>query len=200
MKPAPENAELKEAGMSYLLSFAAWIAYAILGSISSWRTGVEVALIIQAVLVVDLMRKGELDILSVGTLIFFGAMTILALTSPHTSAHKYIPAISAGALAVIAGASLLVDRPFTMEIAKRTTPESLWSHPRFIKTNRFLTAVWAASFACSAIVSALLIALVHSYTVPLVIVQVAGFVVPFRITQSTVAKARARAAEHGIVM
>jgi transposase len=87
------------------------------------------------VLARSLIRKHQLDLLS-------------------------IPALSTGALAAIALVSLLAAKPFTLAIVRRTTPEALWSRPEFISLNRFLTSVWAASFAAAAIACALVIDLV----------------------------------------
>jgi hypothetical protein len=186
--------------VNYLLSFSAWIAYAVVGSISSWRTGVIVALVVQALVTLSLARKRQLDLLSIGTLIFFAAMSAIALAAPHSSIHKWIPAISAGALAVIAGGSLAVGKPFTLEIAKRTTAEAVWERPEFLQVNRFLTSVWTASFCASAVACALLIDLISNHTVVVLIAQIAAFVIPMRVTQETVKRAKTRAAAHGVVV
>jgi hypothetical protein len=149
---------------------------------------------------IALLRKRQLDPLSIGTLIFFAAMSAIALASPHSSVHKWIPALSPGALALISGLSLVAGRPFTLEIAKRTTPESAWSLPQFIQINTFLTRVWTASFTGSAIVCAIFIGEIKSHSVLVLIAQIAGFVIPFHVTQKTVAAAKARAAAAGIAV
>src|SRR6202008_711876 len=97
------------------------------------------ALVVQLVLAASLLRRRELDALSVGTLAFFGAMSGIAVVSPHSALHRWIAALSAGALAVIALASLIVRQPFTLAIARRSTPAELWDHPEFIRLNRFIT-------------------------------------------------------------
>jgi hypothetical protein len=121
--------------VEYVLSFSPWIAFAVFSSAVNWRVGVIVAFVTQAVLARSLIRKHQLDLLS-------------------------IPALSTGALAAIALVSLLAAKPFTLAIVRRTTPEALWSRPEFISLNRFLTSVWAASFAAAAIACALVIDLV----------------------------------------
>ena len=185
--------------MTYLVSFSPWIAYAILSSAANWRVGVIVAAVLQAVLALSLIRRRQLDVLSVGTLTFFAAMSAIALIAPHSTIHRWIPALSAGALAVIAITSLLVGRPFTLAIARRTAPRAVWGHPEFLRLNRFLTSVWGASFACSAVASALLIGLADSGSGPVIAVNVAGFVVPLYITHKTVGRAQARAEAAGLV-
>jgi hypothetical protein len=183
--------------VSYVIGFSPWITYGVLSSVANWRTGVIAAFALQAVLTVALARRRQLDLLSVGALLFFGVMTVIAIAAPHSSVHRWMPALAPGALALIAGVSLLVGRPFTLAFAKRTTPRELWSHPRFIAINRFLTAVWTASFAASAVVCAVLIGAGDSSSVG--IVNVVAFVVSLVVTHRTVARAqaaRAQAAAH----
>ena len=96
--------------MAYALSFSPWITYGAVSASLTWRAGVYAALIVQVALAASLSRRRELDALSVGTLAFFGAMTGVALASPHDAIHRWIAALSAGALAVIALASFAVAR------------------------------------------------------------------------------------------
>jgi hypothetical protein len=185
--------------MSYVLGFSPWLGYAPLSSVASWRDAVIAALLVQAVLAVSLIRKRQLEVLSVGTLMFFAAMSLVALISPGSAVHRWIPALSAGALAVIAGTSLIAGRPFTLAIARRSAPRAIWAHPEFIDLNRFLTSVWAAGFASSAIASGLLIGLVKNDTDPLVLANVAGFLIPLLITRAAVRNAEARAVTAGLL-
>jgi hypothetical protein len=185
--------------VEYIVSFSPWIAYGAVASVLDWRAGAICAAVVQAVVAVSLIRKQELDVLSIGTLIFFGALSAIALISPHSPIHRWIPALSAGGLAVIAATSLLVGEPFTLAIARRTTPTELWTHPEFIRLNRFLTSVWAASFASAAIASTLLIALAKNETSLVIIANVVAVVTAFAVTRRTVRKAEARAAEAGLI-
>lgn len=192
--PGPTGAILE-----YLVNFFPWIAFGVFSAAVSWRVGVSVAFVVQLALALSLIRKHQLDLLSIGTLIFFGAMTGIGLISPHSSVHRWIPALSAGALAVISISSLLAARPFTLAIARRRTPEALWSRPEFISLNHFLTSVWAASFTAAAIAGALLIGLVKNNTGPVVIANVVALLGAFYITRKAVKSAQARAAAAGLM-
>jgi hypothetical protein len=185
--------------VEYVIGFCPWIAFGVVSSFADWRAGVFAALIVQALLAVSLKRRGQLDVLSIGTLAFFGAMSAIALISPHSSVHRWLTALSAGALGAIAVSSLLVGQPFTLSIARRSTPESLWAHPEFIRINRFISSVWATSFVALAVSSALLIDLVKSDSAPLVIVNVAAVGTAFYITRRTIKRAQARAAAAGLM-
>jgi hypothetical protein len=74
--------------VEYVLGFLPWIAFGVVSSLADWRAGVFAALIVQVPLAVSLKRRNQLDALSIGTLAFFGAMSAIALVSPHSSVHR----------------------------------------------------------------------------------------------------------------
>lgn len=185
--------------MEYLLGFSPWIAYGAFSAAASWRVGVIAAALVQAALATALARRRQLDVLAVGTLAFFASMSVLALAAPHSSIHRWLAAISAGALAAIAITSLLVGRPFTLAIARRTTPEALWEHAEFLHINRFVTAVWASAFTASAVACALVIEFVKNDAAPIVLANAAALLAAFYVTRRTIKCAQARAAVAGLV-
>jgi hypothetical protein len=178
--------------VTYLRSFAPWILYAALSSVD-WRIGVCVAAVAAGVLAVDQRRKHDLDLLTGVTFVFFVVMAVIALVSPHSGLHRYTPALSAATLAVIAFGSLAFKQPFTLSIARRTTPEQFWHTPLFLHINTVITTVWACSFATSAVVSSLVIHADLNSSVPLIVVQVAGFGVPAVFTRRYTEQQRAAA-------
>ena len=99
---------------------------------------------------------------------FFAAMTGVALASPHAAIHRWMAALSAGALAAIALASLIIRQPFTLAIARRSTPAELWDHPEFIRLNRFITSVWTIGFLAAAAGCSLAIALLRDDTAAII--------------------------------
>lgn len=177
--------------MTYLRSFAPWILYAVLSSFD-WRVGVCAAAVVGGVLVVRQRRVHDLDLLTVVTFVFFLVMAVIALVSPHSGLHHWTPALSAATLAVIVWVSLAVRQPFTLAIARRTTPEEFWHTPLFLHINDVLTAVWAASFTASAIASALIIH-ASSGSAWVIVVQIAGFVVPAVFTERYTKRKRTQA-------
>jgi hypothetical protein len=166
--------------MSYLRTFAPWIVYAAIPS-ANWNWGALAALLVSLLVVAQQTSAGrtlDAQIIEIGSAVFFAAITVLAFADPHTALHPYAPALSSTALAVIAGASLAAGRPFTLGIAKQTTPREFWDQPLFIRTNVIITAVWTASFVIGAITLA---AVAHDSTVRTV-VQIAAFVAPATFT------------------
>jgi hypothetical protein len=179
--------------MSYLRTFAPWIVYAIIPS-SHWNWAALIALVLSIGLIAQQTRTGrtlDAQIIEIGSAVFFAVITVVAFAAPDSGLHPYTPALSSATLALIAGASLALRKPFTLGIAKQTTPREFWEQPLFVRTNVIITAVWAASFAVAAVILA---ALAHSDSTVRTLVQVAGFVVPMVFTLRYVAHIQAKAA------
>jgi hypothetical protein len=179
--------------MSYLRTFAPWIAFSVFPA-SDWQWGALVALAISVVGIARQTRSGlplDAQIIEIGSAAFFAAVAVLAFADPHTVLHAYSNSLSSGALGLIAGVSLALRKPFTLGIAKRSVPREHWDSPLFIRTNMIITAAWTASFLVGCV---LLAFLAHSSVLIVTIVQVAAFVVPLVFTIRYVARARGRAA------
>jgi hypothetical protein len=176
----------------YLKSFAPWIAYAVGSAIGDWRYGAAAGLATGVVVLVQQHRGRGVELLTAVTTAFFAVVLPLAVADPGAGIHQYMAALSLGTLGAAATASLLVRKPFTLAIARQSTPPELWDNPLFLRVNVVITSVWAASFVVTAVVCA---ALAHQYpdVVPLwVTAQVIGFVVPARFTCTYPDRVRAR--------
>jgi len=177
--------------MSYLRTFAPWIVFAVFPT-NEWQWAALVALAVCVVGITRQVKSGvplDAQIIEVGSAAFFAALTALAFADPHTALRPYTPALASGALGLIAGLSLAVRRPFTLGIAKRTTPREHWNSPLFIRTNVIITAAWTASFLIGCVILAVL---AHSSPYVVGAVQVAAFAIPLVFTVRYVARARAR--------
>ena len=166
----------------YLKSFAPWLAYALAAAIGDWRTGAAAGVATGVVLIATRRAEHGVDLLTTVTVVFLGVIGVLAVWRPRSPLRGYMAALSLGTLALAAGLSLWLRRPFTLSIARRTTPEALWAHPVFIRTNEVITAVWAASFAVTALACAAL-SRTHGASWPVVATQVTGFLVPAAFTR-----------------
>jgi hypothetical protein len=178
--------------MSYLRTFAPWIVYAVVPS-AHWQWAALIAFGISAVTITQQTRAGlriEAQIIDIGSAIFFAALTVLAFADPNTALHPYSPAISSGVLALIAGISLAARVPFTLGIAKQTTPPELWEHPVFVRTAYIITAAWTASFAIGCLA---LVILAHASSTVRTCTQVAAFVIPVVFTIRYVAYIQGKA-------
>jgi hypothetical protein len=183
--------------MSYLRTFLPWIVFAVLPS-GSWQWAALAALVVAVAVIAQQVRAGVgLDalIIELGSAVFFAVLAAVAFADPHSGVHDYSAALSSGTLAVIAGISLAVGRPFTLGIAKRTTPREVWGLKPFIRTNVVITAVWTAAFALTAVVLALVAHAGHGHSASAVVIQIAGFVVPMVFTVRYVAHVQAKAGQ-----
>lgn len=181
--------------MSYLRTFLPWIVFAVLPS-GQWQWGALAALVVAVALTVQQRRSGAgLDalIIEVGSAAFFAILAVIAFADPHSAVHDYSAAASSGTLAVVAGVSLAIGKPFTLGIAKRTTPSELWDLKPFIRTNVVITAVWTAAFAVTAVVLAVVAHAGNAHSTTATVIQVAGFVIPMVFTVRYVAAVQAKA-------
>ncbi|MEU9008700.1 hypothetical protein AB0D12_02710 [Streptomyces sp. NPDC048479] len=182
--------------MSYLRTFLPWIVFAVTPS-GDWQWAALAALVIAVAVIAEQVRSGvafDALIIEAGSAVFFAVLAVIAFAHHDSDVHNYSAALSAGTLAVIAGVSLAIGRPFTLGIAKRTTPREVWGLTAFIRVNVVITAVWTAAFVLTAVVLAVLEHGGHAHSTAATIVQIAGFVVPMLFTVRYVAHVQAKAA------
>jgi hypothetical protein len=185
--------------MSYLRTFLPWIVFAVIPS-GDWQWGALAALVVAVGIIVQEKRSGagfDALVIEAGSAVFFAVLAAIAFADPHSGVHDYSAALSSGTLAVIAGLSLTVGRPFTLGIAKRTTPRELWGLKPFIRVNVVITSVWTAAFALTAVVLAVLAHSGSAHSTPATVVQIAGFAVPMLFTVRYVAHVQAKARAAG---
>jgi hypothetical protein len=186
--------------VSYLRAFLPWIVFAVIPG-SQWQWAALIAVVISAVGIARQTAAGlplDAQIIELGSAAYFAALAALAFTDPHTALHAYTASLASGALGLIGLVSLALRKPFTLGVAKQSTPRELWDHPVFVRVNVVITSVWTASFVVGC---AALAVLAHSSVLARSIVQTAAFAVPLvftlRYVASAQAKARARAEAHG---
>ncbi|MFJ5550829.1 hypothetical protein [Streptomyces sp. NPDC093225] len=180
--------------MSYVRTFLPWIVFAVFPS-AQWQWASLAALVVAVALVVQQRRAGtgfDALVVELGSAAFFAALAAVALADPHSAVHSYSAALSSAVLALIAGVSLLVGRPFTLGIAKRTTPREVWGLKPFRRANTVITTIWTAAFAGTAAVLALLAHAGQGHSTTATLVQVAGFALPMLFTVRHVAAAATR--------
>jgi hypothetical protein len=181
--------------MSYLRTFLPWILFAVLPS-GSWQWAALVAVAVAVAVVAGQVRAGagpDALIIEIGSAAFFAVLAVIAFADPHSGLHAYTGALSSGTLAVIAGASLALGKPFTLGIAKRGTPREFWDAKPFLRVNTVITSVWTAAFAVTALVLAAVAHAGDARSALAVVLQIAGFAVPLVFTVRYVARVRARA-------
>ena len=106
------------------------------------------------------------------------------MADPGTGLHRFTPALSLAVLGVVALASLVRGEPFTLVIARRSTPPEVWDLPAFVTANVAITRVWAASFLATAAVCALVLTVAPDATGVWVAAEMVGFAVPVAYTDA----------------
>ncbi|CAG2153558.1 hypothetical protein LMG31506_04842 [Cupriavidus yeoncheonensis] len=92
-------------------------------------------------------RRESLKVLEAGSLLLFaGLLAYTVLAAPHWTVATVRLAVDSGLLAIVV-ASLLINKPFTLQYARERVPAELWQSPRFLAVNRHITLAWAAALA-----------------------------------------------------
>lgn len=179
--------------MRQLRGFLPWIAYPVAAALVDWRVAAATALAVAVMALLASVRSADTNMFGVAAVVFFAALTGFAFVYPTSDLHRFVGALTPAALAVAALVSIAIGQPFTVPFAKRVAPREFWDTPMFMHINVVLSAVWATSFAAMATVIALVLALHPEAGGIIVIAQIAGFVIPMRISRSYPASVRARA-------
>ena len=185
--------------MSYLRGFVPWIVYAALSSFG-WQWGALAALIVGVRLLLQDRRAGvagDALILETSTVVYFAALGVFAFSEPHSALQHYGGVLSFSWLALTAWGTLAIRRPFTLGIARRTTPQEFWDTPQFLQINTVITTAWASAFVVSAIAVAGCDA-AHAGTLAATACQVVGFAVPAVFTSRYPRVVQARYAAQGL--
>ncbi len=181
--------------MNYLRGFMPWIVFSVL-SLIGWQWGAAAALAGSVLLLMSSRRAGmgiDAQVLDLGTICYFGALTLYAFADPRSPLQQYDGALSSAWLALIAWASLAVRRPFTLGIARRRTPPEFWNTREFLRANVIITLVWTISFTCIA-VAAFACDAANASILFRIAYQLVGFGVPAYFTHWYSAQMRARRA------
>jgi hypothetical protein len=139
--------------MKLLIRFSPFLLFVLLGRFVDWRLGVAAGLA-ASIVVILVGRPRRIGVISGAMLGFFAAASLLALVAPHTGVHPYLHAVSAGWFALVAGVSILVGHPFTLDFSKDQVPPEVAASPRFLAANRAISAMWALGFAVIAAATA----------------------------------------------
>ncbi|GHJ35029.1 hypothetical protein [Streptomyces sp. TS71-3] len=165
--------------MNYLRGFVPWIAFAAV-SAAGWQWGALAGLVLGLVVFLATRRAGvpaDALILEISTVSYFVLLTAFAFAVPDSPVAGYCGALSFSWLALTAWGTLGARRPFTLGIARRSTPREFWETPQFLRINNVITLVWATAFVLTAAAVAACDAL-HAGTGAQIACQVVGFAVP----------------------
>jgi hypothetical protein len=181
----------------YARGFVPWIIFACFPQ-SQIATGALTALIVAAFLGLQDLRRGiapDALVLEISTVAYFALLTIAAHVSNGPGLGHWSGVLAFSWLALTAWVTLAIRHPFTLGIARKTTPREYWHNPVFLRINVVITLVWATAFTITALAIAASHGLGLSKPVEYVF-QVLGFAIPaiFTARYPKIAQARAVAA------
>ncbi|MEU5263523.1 hypothetical protein [Amycolatopsis sp. NPDC021455] len=182
--------------MNYLKSLLPWIAFAVVATQFDWRWSGLTGLVVSAALLLLARREGrkaDTLIIEWSGFVFFVLLTAVALAFPASPLKTYTGALTDAWLSLTAWGSLAIGKPFTLGIARTTTPEKFWDNPVFKRINVILTTAWALSFTVGGLAGIALLNYAPHATFALITLKVLGFGVPVAFTILYPRKARARA-------
>lgn len=134
--------------MSMLISFAPFIAFAILSRMVAMTTALSVAAALAVLLMLyERLHHGHaFKILDIGVALLFGGLCGLLLISPaQWGAAEVGMWVDSGLVAIVA-ISMLVRQPFTLQYAREQVPAEVAAHPQFRQVNYVITSVWGLGF------------------------------------------------------
>jgi hypothetical protein len=177
--------------LGYLRGFAPWLIFAAVAAFD-WRLGVLAGLATAVATTLYARRRQPVDalLLDLGAVVFFAVLAVIGLVDAHSPVAGWVAPLSLAWLALIAWVSLAVRRPFTLGIARQSTPREMWTNPVFYRVNATITAVWAATFTAISIATAV-VHLTHAGTVATLAVY-AGYLIPVVFTRRYPSIVRAR--------
>jgi hypothetical protein len=136
-------------GLGLYVALVPWVVFTALVAHSSLKLGSVAALVVSAVVALPGLRSGKPKLLELGAVATFAGFVLVAFAADATTGHdiaRYARGIAAGALALLAFASLLFV-PFTEQYARDKAPKAVWGTPRFKAVNHKLTTMWGLIFA-----------------------------------------------------
>jgi hypothetical protein len=138
------------------VGFAPWILLSVLDGAGR----VVLASALACTLAVVICATGAIaetspKLLDLAAIVFFAGLTVVAAVSGHAASHwlgLWSAELSNAAIAVIAGLSIALRSPFTLQYAREMTDREDWETPLFVRINYVIAAVWTVVFLLIAIV------------------------------------------------
>ncbi len=127
------------------VSFVPWIIYWVICGAES-KIGMFFPFIASLIITIPQVLKKRCNLLDLATLAYF---TLVAVAPFFGKGGFFLGRggfISYALLFSVSLTSLLIKKPFTLEIAKRAYPESYWKDEIFIMVNVVITTVWTGIF------------------------------------------------------
>lgn len=130
-----------------LLSFIPWFLFWVLLSMRKPEPAALSGFFCTLIFILIEKVKGRsVKILNIGTLVFFLALSVLALFTELEWFGHWVSLWSNLSLTLIALVSIVIGKPFTIQYAKEQAPQEVWNSPKFLRVNYIISWVWFSAF------------------------------------------------------
>jgi len=143
-------------GMLYLLvSFVPWVVYWVLCGMGN-EFGIVISLAISLLLIIPQIRKRDFNLMDLTSILYFSIATVGRFIFNLNTFVEGSGFLGYSALFLMAGFSLIVKQPYTLQCSKRDYPEIYWKDKSFLAINNIITVAWAGVFLVNAAIFLLL--------------------------------------------
>ena len=137
---------MKIPGMLYIfLSFTPWIVYWILCGLGI-TFGIVISLIISLCLITPQVYRRSFNLMDVASIIYFSIAFIGTYVFDMKVFIEESGFIGYLALTLMALISLIIKRPFTLQVSKRDYPKIYWNSKWFLLVDNLITSIWCMIF------------------------------------------------------
>jgi hypothetical protein len=132
--------------LKILLGFFPWILFGIMAGSSLARLELALAVALAATVALGVKQLRQGYFLTWGSLLFFLVSFILVAFLKNLWVVEHMDRLVPATLVAIAWGSIIAGRPFTLQYARESVPETYWQTPQFIHTGYLTAIVWGILF------------------------------------------------------
>lgn len=135
--------------LALLISFAPWLLFKVVVGLplAAPLVMLKVALALSTAVSLYQARKSTVrGFIFWGTMGFFAFSFVFVVLLSNPWAIEHLSLLSQLTMNAMAWGSMICRRPFTMDYAKQYVPSQFWNHPRFLRKNYVITAIWGGYF------------------------------------------------------
>lgn len=127
------------------ISFVPWIIYWVLSDIDN-PIGITLGLLLTAILLVPQIINRDFNFMDIVSLLYF-SIAFLGWQLFHIDIFIAMSgALGYFTLFLMATVSMVIKKPFTLQVSKRDYPETFWDDPFFLRINNLVTVLWAVIY------------------------------------------------------
>ena len=139
-------------GMIFIvLSFIPWITYWTLCG-TNRVLAVILPLAMTLILIIPQVPQKEFNIMDIVSLLYFAAASIFTFAFNLSVFIEKSGFLGYSTLCLMALFSIIIGRPYTLQVSKRDYPEVYWKDKSFLNINRTITWVWTVIFMANAVI------------------------------------------------